>query len=141
LRFALNFTLGGSIYFAELRSFLPYAKAMNELPIIQKNYDLIEWYIPHLNKLHRDFKFSLGDRITSGLYDLLEGLLRARFAQNKRELLIELNNSLDILRYQTRLLHSFKLITNSALRICQCRPQQYWPRIRRLDQTTGQKNS
>jgi hypothetical protein len=111
LLFALNSALGGSIFFAELCSFLPYAKAMNELPIIQKTYDLIEWYIPHLNKLHRDFKFSLGDRITSGLYDLLEGLLRARFAQNKRELLIELNNSLDILRYQTRLLHSFKLIT------------------------------
>jgi hypothetical protein len=83
---------------------------MNELPIIQKTYDLIEWYIPHLNKLHRDFKFNLGDRIITGLYDLLEGLLHARFAKNKREMLIELNNGLDVLRYQTRLLHSFKLI-------------------------------
>jgi hypothetical protein len=84
---------------------------MNELPIIQKTYDLIKWYVPILNKLCRDHKFNLGDRIISGLYDLLEGLIRARFAKEKRDLLSELNTNLDILRYQTRLLYDFKLIT------------------------------
>jgi hypothetical protein len=53
-----------------------YARAMNELPIIQKTYDLLKWYVPILNQLSRDHKFALGDRIISGLYDLLEGLLR-----------------------------------------------------------------
>jgi 23S rRNA-intervening sequence protein len=83
---------------------------MTELPIIQKTYDLIAWYVPILNKLSRDHKFALGDRIVSGLYDLLEGLLRARFAKEKHQLLSDLNTSLDILRYQTRLLHQFKQI-------------------------------
>jgi 23S rRNA-intervening sequence protein len=83
---------------------------MTELPIIQKTYDLIAWYVPILNKLSRDHKFALGDRIISGLYDLLEGLLRARFAKEKRDRLSDLNTSLDILRYQTRLLHDFKQI-------------------------------
>ena len=51
--------------------------AMQELPIIQKTYDLIKWYIPILNRLPRDHRFALGDRMTKGLYDLLEGLIQA----------------------------------------------------------------
>ena len=35
---------------------------MDELPIIQKTYDLIQWYVPLLNRLPRDHKFLLGDR-------------------------------------------------------------------------------
>jgi hypothetical protein len=92
-------------------SFWQYAKAMTELPIIQKTYDLIKWYVPILNKLPRDHKFGLGDRMIAGLYDLLEGFLRARFAKEKRDLLSDLNTNLDILRYQTRLLHDFRQIT------------------------------
>lgn len=48
---------------------------MQELPIIQKTYDLIKWYVPILNRLPRDHKFMLGDRIISGLYDLLDSKL------------------------------------------------------------------
>jgi hypothetical protein len=83
---------------------------MTELPVIQKTYDLIQWYVPHLNKLPRDHKFMLGDRIIKGLYDLLEGLIRVRFASNKREQLQALNTELDVLRYQTRLLHDFRIL-------------------------------
>ncbi len=83
---------------------------MDELPIIQKTYDLIRWYIPQINKLPREHKFALGDRITKGLYDLLEGLIRARFARNKRERLQTMNTELDVLRYQTRLLHDFRIL-------------------------------
>ena len=39
---------------------------MNELPVIQKNYDLIKWYVPILNRLPRDHKFLLGGRIIAG---------------------------------------------------------------------------
>jgi hypothetical protein len=104
LPFALNSAKGGSNYF-----FNP-GIPMNELPIIQKTYDLIRWYIPHLNKLPREHKFILGERIATGLYDLLDGLLRARFAKEKSGLLTQLNSNLDILRYQTRLLHDFKVM-------------------------------
>jgi len=83
---------------------------MQELPIIQKTYDLIKWYVPHLNKLPRDHKFSLGNRLISGLYDLLEGLISARFASEKLDTLTHLNTHLDILRYQTRLLYDFSLL-------------------------------
>jgi hypothetical protein len=85
---------------------------MNDLPIIQKTYDLIKWYVPILNRLPRDHKFMLGDRLINGLYDLLEGLIKARYSQDKLSQLVALNTRLEILRYQTRLLLDFTLISS-----------------------------
>jgi len=82
----------------------------SELPIIQKTYDLIRWYIPILNRLPRDHKFLLGDRISTGLYDLLDALIQARYHPHKLDQLEPLNAKLDILRHQTRLLLDFNLI-------------------------------
>ena len=56
---------------------------MNELPIIQKTHDLIQWYVPILNRLPRDHKFLLGDRIVSGLYDLLGRAHKSSILQRK----------------------------------------------------------
>ncbi len=56
---------------------------MQDLPVIQKTYDLIKWYVPILNRLPRDHRFLLGERIITGLYDLLEGLIQARYAKDK----------------------------------------------------------
>ncbi|MEM9567872.1 MAG: diversity-generating retroelement protein Avd [Cyanobacteria bacterium P01_E01_bin.34] len=81
----------------------------NELPIIQKTYDLIKWYVPILNRLPRDHKFNLGDRIVTGLYDLLKAFILARYSRNKLDILAPQNGRLDILRYQTRLLADFEL--------------------------------
>ncbi len=86
---------------------------MQDLPIIQKTYDLILWYIPILNRLPRDHKFMLGDRIVASLYDLLEGFVLSRFAEKKLARLQALNGRLDVLRYQTRLLMNFDLISPS----------------------------
>lgn len=83
---------------------------MQELPIIQKAYDLIKWYVPILNRLPRDHKFMLGDRMITGLYELLEGLIQARYSSDKLPQLKNLNSHLDILRHQTRLLLDFQLI-------------------------------
>ena len=85
---------------------------MKELPIIQKTYDLIKWYIPILNRLPREHRFTLGERIVNNLYDLLEGLIRARYAKkDKSAQLQSLNTQIDILRYQARLLYDFQLIS------------------------------
>ena len=86
------------------------AKKQEELPIIQKTYDLILWYVPVINRLPRDFKFTLGNRITEELYDLLDNLIAARYQSKKLALLESLNTPLDRLRFQTRLLHNFDLI-------------------------------
>ncbi len=83
---------------------------MTDLPIIQKTYDLIKWYVPILNRLPRSHKFNLGDRTIAGLYDLLEGLIQARYAREKLTLLEPLNGKLDLLRHQTRLMLDFELM-------------------------------
>lgn len=83
---------------------------MENLPIIQKTYDLIKWYVPILNHLPKDHKFALGDRIITGLYNLLEELILARYTKEKLGILEAINGKLDVLRYQTRLLLDFNLI-------------------------------
>ncbi len=86
---------------------------MQDLPIIQKTYDLIKWYVPILNRLPRSHKFMLGDRIICGLYDLLEGLIQARYSPEKLPQLEALNIHIDVLRHQTRLLLDFQLSRSS----------------------------
>jgi hypothetical protein len=82
-----------------------------ELPIIQKAHDLIKWYAPILNRMPRDQKFMLGDRILSGLYGTLEELIRARYERDKLARLERINAELEVLRHQTRLLREFDLIS------------------------------
>ena len=57
---------------------------MSELPIIQKTYDLLKWYIPILKRLPKNFRFSLGTRISERLYGVLETLrnLTSQFFAN-----------------------------------------------------------
>ena len=81
-----------------------------ELPIIQATMDLIQWFVALLNRLPRDHRFALGDRLVQGLSDLLEGLVAERYASAKLERLEPLNARLDLLRLQIRLLHNFQLI-------------------------------
>jgi hypothetical protein len=83
---------------------------MPDLPIIQKAYDLVKWFVPILNRLPRDQKFMLGDRIINGLYLVLEGLIQARYSKDKLPQLESINVQLDILRHQVRLLFDFKII-------------------------------
>ena len=85
---------------------------MSELPIIQKTYDFVKWFIPIINNLPRNHQLLLGTRIATELYELLEGLIKAKYAKDKRSQLEDLNSKLDLLRYQTRLLYDFQLISS-----------------------------
>lgn len=81
-----------------------------ELPIIQKCYDLILWFVPIINRFPRSHKFVIGDRIQTNLLSILEGLIGAKFGSAKRDELVRVNTRLDVLRYQARLLLDLKLI-------------------------------
>lgn len=84
----------------------------DELPIIQKTYDLIKWIVPIIDRLPRMHRFTLGDRIIDELYDLLDSLITARYARSgKLSALQALNTRLQVLRYQCRLLVDFQLIS------------------------------
>ncbi|MEM9446974.1 MAG: diversity-generating retroelement protein Avd [Cyanobacteria bacterium P01_E01_bin.6] len=83
-----------------------------ELPIIQKTYDLIKWAVPIIDRLPRSHRFTLGDRIVNELYNLLDQLITVRYARSgKLTALQALNTRLQVLRYQCRLLLDLELIS------------------------------
>ena len=84
---------------------------MKELSVVQKTYDLIKYYVPIIERFPKIHKFSVGDRLINQLYNLLEGLIKAKYAKKKLDDLTTLNVNLDILRHQTRLLLDFQLIS------------------------------
>ncbi len=43
-------------------------KAMKELSVIQKCYDLVKWYVPIIERFPRVHKFTIGDRVINQLY-------------------------------------------------------------------------
>ena len=86
------------------------AKASGELPIIEASLDLIRWFVPLLNRLPRQHKFGLGDRLISNLYHLMEELVHARYAQAKVTILEPLKSHIVVIQLQIRLLHQFHLI-------------------------------
>ena len=81
-----------------------------ELPIIETCLDLIRWFVLLLNRLPRQHKFGLGDRLTSNLYQLLEQLVQARYAQAKLPILEPLKAQIVVIQLQIRLLHQFHAI-------------------------------
>ena len=76
-----------------------------ELPIIEACLDLIRWFVPLLQRLPRQHRFGLGDRLISHLYHLLEQLVLARYARAKLPILEPLKP-----RYE----HASRLITAIA---------------------------
>ncbi len=73
--------------------------------IVLKVYALLKDLIPILNKMPRSQKFSLGDRLQNHVSELLEGYIRAYYAQAalKIELLHANNLLLEIIRHYIRL--------------------------------------
>ena len=49
-----------------------------------------------MNKLPRNYKYALGDRVQTQFYTVLEGLIRARYAAEKLEELEALNVELEL---------------------------------------------
>ena len=86
------------------------ATASGGLPIIEACLDLIRWYIPSLNRLPRQNKFGLGDRLIANLYNLLDQLVYAGYSSRKLPILEPLNAHIILIQLQTRLLHEFTLI-------------------------------
>ena len=74
-----------------------------ELVIIIKTYDLILWSCNHTGRFPGNHRFALGERIESGLYGLLETLIRAKYTRDRQALLEHANLELEILRFQMHL--------------------------------------
>ena len=78
-------------------------------------YDLVKYLIPIVNRFPRDYKFTLGDRMTNLVLDLLEQYIQAYYSGNfkaKYEILLKNNLQLERMRFLIRLAHDFKLFSN-----------------------------
>jgi 23S rRNA-intervening sequence protein len=82
-----------------------------ELPLIQKTYDLLLWLTNHIITFPRSHKFNLGDRMERHLYGVLENLLRAKFNQDRVAILQTINLDLEIFRFQLRLARDQKCLS------------------------------
>jgi hypothetical protein len=74
-----------------------------ELPIIRDFYEFVVWFVPKIGKFPRDQRFTLGERMELALFQVLELLLKAKYAREKRDLLEQVNLQLEIVRFQLRL--------------------------------------
>jgi hypothetical protein len=66
--------------------------------------------VPLLQRLPRQYRFGLGDRLIGHLYHLLEQLVLARYARAKLPILEPLKAHIVVIQLQIRLLHQFQLI-------------------------------
>ena len=89
-------------------------RGQHELTAITKAYDLVLWSCRHTARFPRSHRFVLGERIERNLYDLLEGLVQARYTRERRPLLVQANLTLEVLRFQVRLAKDLQCLrTNS----------------------------
>ena len=74
---------------------------------VEACHDLLAWMIPQLDKLPRSRRFTIGERIESGLLEVLERLIEAAYSRGtvKFEALNSANLRLDTVRHLWRLGH------------------------------------
>ena len=105
---------------------------MSKEVIVSKTYDLLKTAIPMLNKLPRNFKFTLGDRMQNSISDLLELVIEAVYTQpeNKLPLLFKINILLEKLRHYFRLCFDLGLYSSLVY-------HQYAERIDEIGRMVG----
>ncbi|MCA9421362.1 MAG: diversity-generating retroelement protein Avd [Nitrospira sp.] len=77
---------------------------------VQACHDLLRWMIPHLDKFPRTRRFTLGERLETGLLDVLTLLVEAAYSQNKGGPLRQANLRLEVVRHVWRLTFELKVV-------------------------------
>ena len=84
---------------------------MNKSPkIIQDCHSILLWLIPKLDKFPRHRRFTLGERIETGLLDVLEWLITANYKNNNKTELAQANHKLAVIRHLWRLCYELEVI-------------------------------
>lgn len=74
-----------------------------EPKVILNLEDLSVWYFERTNRFPKNWRVSIGDRIEGLMLDLLTLAHLARIRSNKKALLVECNEKLDLLRVFSRI--------------------------------------
>jgi len=81
---------------------------------VQDCHDLLAWLIPQLDKFPRTRRHTLGERIETGLLEVLEGLVEAAYSRNKGALLQRANLRLDMVRHLWRLSYRLEAVSHKS---------------------------
>lgn len=76
---------------------------------VQSCHDLLLWIIPQLDKFPRSRRFTLGERIETGLLEVLELVVETAYTRNKDASLRRANLKLEVVRHLWRLAHELKV--------------------------------
>ncbi len=88
------------------------------MQVIPKLVDFIEWIIPALDKFPKSRKFFLGDRIATGLLDVLDKLIEANYSREKLLLLRKANLQLEKIRYLLRIAYRMRCFDVRKYEFC-----------------------
>ena len=77
---------------------------------VEQTHELLAWLIPRLDDFPRARRFTLGDRLETGLLAVLEDLVDAAYRRDKGVALDHANRRLAVVRHLWRLAFELKLI-------------------------------
>jgi hypothetical protein len=77
---------------------------------VQACHELLAWLIPLLDHFPRSRRFTLGERLESGLLAVLEDLVEAAYNRDRRPALLRANRQLAVCRHLWRLALELKVI-------------------------------
>ncbi len=83
----------------------------NNLPVYKASYDLLQEITLFRKQLSREYKFTLGERIVNETVELIIGIFKANVSIDKKELLNQSREHLEIVRLLLRLLKDLKQIS------------------------------
>lgn len=88
------------------------ASNKTDITVLPLLYDLIVWFCGKISAYPKKFKYSIGERITNTLLDILERLIEARYSSKKKShFLRQANILLEKLRYLVRISKDLQCIT------------------------------
>lgn len=79
-------------------------------PAVEACHICLQWIIPLLDHFPRNRRFTLGERIESGLLDVLQSLIAAAYSREKTTPLTEANQKLAVTRHLWRLCFELRVI-------------------------------
>jgi hypothetical protein len=80
--------------------------------VVEDCHELLAWIIPQLDHFPRNRRFTLGERIETGLLVVLEHLIRAAYQKLQTNSLRTANLQLDVVRHLWRLSHALQAISH-----------------------------
>lgn len=82
--------------------------------MITRTYDLLVWTLQHTSRFPRSHRHTLGLRIETKLYDIIDLLIEAKFTRGRAELLRQAALRVEQLRFLMRVSVESKLLAQNS---------------------------